>query len=623
MRRSPRHSGKGHPGPSSPDALPVSPGEALAAGLLIALFLLLTLSHFRSPGIIYDTLSNETQAARWAEALRGGARLADLPGFGESPLYHGRVTSHLMLPYFYVFGRGWAQLRLWPAAFGALTLLLTYLFCRRGFRSPAVALAALGLLAAHPSFVSGVKAGAYHVSSMVFFSTAAAFGLLRWWQTGKGLFLFLAMASTGVGIGTRLWFVWFAAALFASALAFAGELRRRFPPAKLLAHGGLALAAFLAGAWPVVRTEYRHGFSSLGDFLDTKSIFVSGEGGGRVLEAFRGFHSMLENGVFFQQCYFHLAVPQQAANALYPWLFWAAVLWALHYALFRRPAPHRGLVAWLLTVVALMLAQSFASKSAPRWHFFVLYPFPQVLMAFAAVDALAFFRRRRLALVATAALCAALAAGEARSLREFFRRLDSHGALRKSTDAVHDAAAWLGARDRPPDTLLLIVPDVFHTLYLGYPSLGLDPARHLTAEVLPNPSHLERVALESLVVSRAGGKSHEALLAEAREFPFPVLDDFASAASDAWESLVRSGRYGEVLFLLDGEPAEPRAADAFHFYRAASWAAARGRAWRLEKLFLDKDGVPALAAYSLSLPSGSAAGNRPPERASRPGPRTP
>lgn len=105
----------------------LSPDSRLGLSALGACFLLfsvLTLSHFSSPGVIFDFLE-EALAVRLAQKVRNGASIFELIWSLDWPWYHGRLTALMMFP-FTALGAGWIFLRLWPVLFGLLSLAVLY-----------------------------------------------------------------------------------------------------------------------------------------------------------------------------------------------------------------------------------------------------------------------------------------------------------------------------------------------------------------------------------------------------------------------------------------------------------------------------------------------------------------
>jgi hypothetical protein len=153
-------------------------GRALLAGALLA-YLALSLVCWRSPGqAVGDTLVQETFAVSQIARMEEG-RLPQL----WSRIYHGNTSGILMVPYLWLFGRDWSVMRSWNVLFGALTLAAGWGLTRRLCGAKAAGLFAV-LLAVHPTFVFGTRAGNSHVSLTVFFSLATLYCLARWWDSG-------------------------------------------------------------------------------------------------------------------------------------------------------------------------------------------------------------------------------------------------------------------------------------------------------------------------------------------------------------------------------------------------------------------------------------------------------
>jgi hypothetical protein len=413
----------------------------LAALLLSsAIFLFVAGRRFWSPGMMYATVADQAAALRYVQLI--GETGWQVFFHGEPwTWYHGRNAALLQFPFLLAWPSH-ALLRAWPIACGLLTLLLSYAAVKRAFGRPAALLAAF-LLAVHPTFVIGCKLGNSHVSMMLLFSLGAAWFLMRWWETGRKAFLAAAMASLGVGMGTRLWFAWFAVAVFAGAFFFRAALRRRFP-------GGSVSSAAWAAGWFAL-PQLHIAVSELLQGGLARALSNTGTGGaatgalgfapGRRLAE---FHDALR-GSIWPDLYLWRDLSGFADNPLYPAFFWAAAAVCARLA-WSGDFGAKGPLRWVCSVLPVLLLFGLTSPKVLAWHYFIVYPIPQVLIAVAAVWAASRGRAGRLAAGLGIAL---LAAGELRSLRSYLGEMDKWGGARWTTDAVYAARDWLAERGLP------------------------------------------------------------------------------------------------------------------------------------------------------------------------------
>jgi 4-amino-4-deoxy-L-arabinose transferase-like glycosyltransferase len=411
-------------------------------------FLIGALAHFRSPGLIDNGFTEESLALRIASLLSAG----EWPSAHDLryPFYPGQLTKLLLAPLFLLFGHAWEIARLWPAALGALTVLLTWLVARDLFGAAAGVLAAV-LLAVHPAFVVGAKMGGMHDSWLVFYALACLFHVLRWRRTGEPWRLAFAALLAAAGLATRIWFLWFVAAGAATALVF---LRQAVPgPARRRWKEGLlwAAAVLLLGLAPMVRTELARGQNWVDRWIARHPTSErAGQGAGTSLwaDVRRKFHrGNLEGRYYMQYCSPRAA---GAANKAYVPLFWTAFLACLALALRGNRA-----VAAALLLFSLIFIQGFAAPGVLPDHLSVLYPWPQVFLAVAAVEGLRRFAARPAARALVLAAVAAAALGDVWVLARFHRELGRSGATGHGTDAVYGLADWARRTVRPGDVLLV------------------------------------------------------------------------------------------------------------------------------------------------------------------------
>ncbi|HVX30616.1 MAG TPA: glycosyltransferase family 39 protein, partial [Nitrolancea sp.] len=213
------------PRPTSPDIRPqFREREAartrsrflpLAVTLIaVAAFGALCLYHYQLPGLYYDEAFDVVPSM---QLLHGDpvqlARGVGLHLFGRSfPVmtgdYWGSVSTYAVLPLFWLLGVGVLPVRLWPILAGMLAVFLTYRAGRRMYGRWIGAGAAI-LLAVFPSFIFWSRVGIYVISHIVAITLGIMLAFLRWRDTGHRRWLLLAAFLTGIGLWTKLLFVWF------------------------------------------------------------------------------------------------------------------------------------------------------------------------------------------------------------------------------------------------------------------------------------------------------------------------------------------------------------------------------------------------------------------------------
>ena len=133
--------------------------------------------------------------------------------------YIGALEVYLLLPVFAILGVGVWSLRFASVLWGAISLILFFCWIRKLLGNIPAASATL-LLATHPSFVFWHRMGCFASPEMLIFANGVLLLLLRYYETLKRRFVYLAMLLVGIGIYAKMIFIWFLLALLACYLFF-------------------------------------------------------------------------------------------------------------------------------------------------------------------------------------------------------------------------------------------------------------------------------------------------------------------------------------------------------------------------------------------------------------------
>ena len=194
--------------------------------------------------------------------------------------YIGALNVYLALPFLALGGVNVPALRALPIVYAALTLIFLYHFAAAAFNPRTAGLATL-LLAVNPSFVFWSRQGILVTNITVTFFCASLWTAWRWQQTRRPAWLWLTGLLWGLGLWTKLLFVWAIGAM----LAIAGmawlwqQIRSRSLTAQRTSARhwiGFGLA-FLAGAWPLLHFNLQTGgtLASIVGNLNTSYYGVS------------------------------------------------------------------------------------------------------------------------------------------------------------------------------------------------------------------------------------------------------------------------------------------------------------------------------------------------------------
>ncbi len=468
--------------------------EWAAVAAVVLLYLFLALRQWKAPGFVCDWLySEQTALDIMARLDRGMSPLAVfLEGNRRVDPYHGTLTGTLLAPLFILFGPSWFLARLYPVAFGALTLVLTYRFCRELFGF-AVAILAVFLLSIHNPFLLGTKLGDWFVNHAQAFSMGSLLLLSLWRSGNKPAYLAAGMAVMGLGFGTRMWYVWFPAALLALGTLYSiGVLRRREeirPRASTLKSVLIGGAGLYAGYWlgsrdPSASSSNNYLYQAvLGCFSrdNSSGFFHYPENISRTLQL---FNSML-SGEFFQTLL--AAKDYPFLNPVVSTIFWG-ILPLSALVLLSRKAEDRGKWGFVAALFLLMLCISPLNTSGKEIHvepLFFLYPFPQILLAAGFI--LAWKNGASRFLRASIALLMALLIGaEIRSVMVADAYLRETGGRRHYSGTIYDLADWVKGQRALGREFLLFYFNLSEHLHL----ITSDPYFRLPAPGTRQTNHI-------------------------------------------------------------------------------------------------------------------------------------
>lgn len=454
-----------------------------AMALSLALFALLSLHQLELPGLYYDEALDAVPAMQIL--LGQKVELVNQAGLWVAsqafPImvmdYVGAVNTYLLLPFFALLGVKVTSLRLMPIAAGGLTIVLTYLLAKGLFNRWVAAITTL-LLAVHPSFVFWSRQGIHVTSVMTVMSTGSLLALWVWRQRGREGYLYLAFFLLGLGLSAKLLFLWFILALplaylvartplalplglvrerplgltapltvgtgswtkrrgmGAEVLGFLSKERRRLLGCSL---------SFIVGAWMILL----YNLETLGTVkVLLQNLIFTSQGVNNLdflrnlwtqIDAFfvllMGGHFWFLGGLFF--------------NRLYPPLFLGALLLVLFLTLQpQRAQAYRRRVSFLLALPTLLLLQSaFTISGLGPTHLFILFPFPQMIIALAFYLFCRYGEWGRTFRTALASLLlGALLLGDLWVDVQYHQRLSETGGWSAHSDAIYRLATYLDER---------------------------------------------------------------------------------------------------------------------------------------------------------------------------------
>lgn len=440
----------------------------------VLLYLALALPQLHLPGLHYDE-AKEAGLNALEILQRQDVQAFRAAGVQVGPLflplmvqdYIGALNVYLALPLLAAFGVTTPALRLLGVLCGLATLLLVCALGRelagRQARGPELVqagwtgeIAAL-LLAVNPTFLFWSRQGIFVTNIVATLAVAAVWAALRWQRTGRPGYLYGLALLAGLGLWSKLLFLWVLGALAGVAVVawLAGRRRGQpvFPATRPRQMAVAALLFLLALAPLLLFNQQTSGtvqtlFGNLGQsyygvenaaFLDNLAVRL-----GQVGTLLTGNHLWYLGDSF--------------ANGWARWLFAGLLLTALGLAARdwrsgRQRASLPILLGALLFVLLLTLQSSFTVSDLFITHFAIIQPFVMLLAAL-AVDVILLAAgdatwpaglRRGLAALAIAGLLLWLGADAANSAR-YHQALARSGGLASHSDAIERLAQWLDQR---------------------------------------------------------------------------------------------------------------------------------------------------------------------------------
>jgi hypothetical protein len=385
----------------------------LLVALAVGLFVAIAAHQWRLPGLYNDEAYDVVPAMQLVLGqpvdLNRGVGL-HLVGHALPLMisdYQGVSSMYTVLPLFAIFGVGVGPVRAMTIGFAALAILLTYPFGRALF-GRAAGLLAVWLLACSPSLIFWSRVGVYVVIQVVPLALGANLCFLRWRRAAliggqaragrHDWWLALAGLLVGVGLSTKILFLWYIFGVLAGGVAVrfvawrwpdTGARRKPFSallhePLPLTRPAALAtLGGFLLGAAPLLGYNLASGGTIkviLANLGHTEKGVNNADVASNLLHQADSFRVLLDGSYFWWLGRVH-------TNYFTPPLFVLSTAGLLALVCLA-PAYRRwrNTVVFLLTFLAAVFVQSaFTLSGLEPTHLLIMLPLPQVIIAAFAV----------------------------------------------------------------------------------------------------------------------------------------------------------------------------------------------------------------------------------------------
>ncbi len=200
--------------------------DFIVVGVACILFLAISLYHLDLPGLYtdeaYDVIPAMQMVLGHHVELQGN--VLDLDGLRlplmSSSAYQGVTYTYLALPFFALGGINIFSLRLMTVLVGALGVVLAYFLGRSWFGREVGCLTAM-LLALSPAWIFWSRLGVYVVSVVAPIAMGALLAFTYWLRARPSQNfrrLYLGLFLLGLGLTTKLLFLWFISAVVLTAI---------------------------------------------------------------------------------------------------------------------------------------------------------------------------------------------------------------------------------------------------------------------------------------------------------------------------------------------------------------------------------------------------------------------
>ncbi|HOW27445.1 MAG TPA: hypothetical protein PK876_02940 [Elusimicrobiota bacterium] len=362
--------------------------EAAILVLLAGLFIIFETVEFKSPGIISQGYYDQCGAEHLVKVLNRHS-LAEVFTSGKlvkSHGYHGELLSYLMVLPLVLLGFKWYVVKLFYLSFALLGLCVMYLLLRENTTRPIALLAAV-LLVFHVGYLVGIRMGPKYVTPMHFFTLLPLLFFNRWlWSKGPRYFYATAL-FLGLGLCTRLWYLWFLNAFVIAGLScfnrFWGVWGGYNQRTKALF---LAISAgcFVAGSALLFYRDLSGGFKSVRVVIARAQKTPEERQGSetgylmRMNMVLNNFNGMLSGENLSTELLGRK--PFARVNRGFPLVFWSFYFLCVPFLFSAERVSLFMRQIWVLFTV-MLLQMGMMRSYIPDLHVFILYPFPQMIIA--------------------------------------------------------------------------------------------------------------------------------------------------------------------------------------------------------------------------------------------------
>ena len=364
--------------------------EKIALFLISIVFLSLTLPNIHFPGLQDDEAYSGVSAFYIIHdrPLKIGQSMKIRLFNRNFPImvgkYIGPIESYLLVPFFLLFGIGVFSLRLMPITIALITLLLVYYLCKAWF-DKRMALITVLLIATNSAFVQYSRVGIYRAELFqIFFLWAGLLSLWGYFEKKKDFYLYFGFFLFGLGLSAKIMFLWYLSGLVIACLI----LRKRIFSVVSIKFSQLiiGLSSFALGSFFILFYNFKRdgetiklllnslfqptykGFNNLA-YLDNLKIRVS-----QLIETLLGNIDEKKAWSIWE------TIP---LDYISPIIFALGFVFILLFSFPKSSYPYSRdkILFFYILYSVVFLCTPFTISHLGTGHLFILFPFPQIVMA--------------------------------------------------------------------------------------------------------------------------------------------------------------------------------------------------------------------------------------------------
>jgi hypothetical protein len=377
---------------------------------------------------------------------------------------HGALELYLLFPFLRCCGNNIVALRMASIWWGIIIIILTYSLVSKFFNNK-IGILSAALLVINSNFINFLRWGNVFGFTMPIFSLVCLGLFWKWYKTKKSLFFYLAMFALGLGVNAKGWFVWFVIALFISYVIHCRYYRIKI---KTILIGFLFMVLSLL---PIICCNFKHNGQLANFILCNWHITDYGIDNFQFIRNLlirMGHFELLMNQDMYTGGYFYLF----RNYPLIFFIFTIASLFYFHLYSKKMIFSNRRCVLILSVTLLTFILSTFTFTTFYPGHLYILFPYPQIIMAVVIYTIFRFLKPRLLKILFFLFVIMLIVAEVGKCLESY--RIYKNRMEINQGSSIYDLAAWIS--DREQDKTIIWCDYIWPT-YLFFLDKNIHPSQ--------------------------------------------------------------------------------------------------------------------------------------------------